>query len=118
MVGYKHPCRYCDQFIPSGSSVCPLCGKSNPLGPLRCPQCKSPIQKAWVKCNNCGLTLSVECPHCHEMTYFSEYCQHCQTALLVKCINEECAMEQPPIGDVCVECGTPFKEEEKTASEE
>ena len=114
MVGYKHPCRYCNQFIPSGSSVCPLCGKINPLGPLRCPQCRHPVQNNWKSCNHCGLALSIECPYCQQSTYFSEYCQHCQAQLIIKCKNEQCGKEQPPIGVVCIECGEPFEKQEQT----
>lgn len=113
MIGYKHPCRYCDQFIPSGSAVCPLCGKENPLGPLRCPRCRNPVQKTWRTCNSCGLELRVECPFCHTMTAFTEYCQHCEKRLVVQCANEKCGAEQPPLGDTCVECGEPFEMVEK-----
>lgn len=108
MVGYKHPCRFCDQFIPSGSSTCPLCGKENPLGPLRCPQCQSPVQKNWQKCNNCGQALAIECPFCHLQTFFGEYCQHCATRLLVTCTDEKCAQEQPPLSENCIACGKPI----------
>lgn len=113
MVGYKHPCRYCDQYIPSGSAVCPLCGKETPLGPLRCPRCRNPVQKNWQSCNSCGLELQVECPYCHELTAFTEYCQHCDERLVIKCPNEKCGAEQPPLGDTCVECGEPFEQGKK-----
>lgn len=109
MPGYKHPCRYCGKLIEAEANVCPFCGKVNPLGPLRCPKCRNPIQKGWKKCSNCGLSLEVDCPKCGKMTFFGDYCEHCDARLVVVCQNSKCKMEQPPIGDKCIRCGKPLK---------
>lgn len=87
MPGYKHPCRYCDKLIPPDSNVCPMCGKVNPLGPLRCPKCRNPIQKNYKSCPNCGLELKTICIHCGEKTFFGDYCEHCDSRLVVVCPN-------------------------------
>jgi predicted amidophosphoribosyltransferase len=107
MLGYKQPCRYCERLIPPESKICPLCGKVNPLGPLRCPRCRNPVRKDYVVCNNCGLSLKVNCPTCGEITFFEDYCEHCGARLVVVC--PRCGKEQPPIGDKCNKCGRPLK---------
>ncbi len=107
MPGYKHPCRYCDQLIPSDANVCPFCGKVNPLGPLRCPKCRNPIQKDYKACSNCGLILEIACPKCGETTFFGDYCEHCEASLVVVC--PKCKKEQPPVGEKCIKCGKPLK---------
>ncbi|MCX6695076.1 MAG: zinc ribbon domain-containing protein [Candidatus Altiarchaeota archaeon] len=107
IVGYKHPCRYCDKMIPPNSNVCPLCGKSNPLGPLRCPKCKNPVQKDWQKCPGCGLSLTIDCPKCGKKTFFGEYCDNCGEEIKVFC--PYCDAKQPPVGDKCVRCGKSLK---------
>ncbi|MCX6347545.1 MAG: zinc ribbon domain-containing protein [Actinobacteria bacterium] len=63
MPGYKLPCRYCGKVIPPESHVCPICGKANPIF-LRCPKCRGLIEKGWVNCPSCGLSLKVTCPTC------------------------------------------------------
>ena len=107
MPGYKHPCRYCGKLVSPDSNVCPFCGKVDPSGPLRCPQCRNPIEKGWEKCSNCGLLLRVECPECGKLAFFGDYCEHCDTRLVVVC--QKCKTEQPPIGEKCVKCGKPLK---------
>jgi len=105
LIGYKHPCRYCDELIPPNSKVCPLCGRVNPLGSLRCPNCRDVVRRQWKNCSNCGISLSITCPYCDEPTYFGDYCYECDARLMVVCSNEECELEQPPIGEQCKECG-------------
>ncbi len=109
MIGYKHPCRYCDEFIPPNSKVCPLCGKVNPLDSLRCPKCRDIIRRAWKNCSNCGLSLSVSCPYCAEETFFGDYCDQCESRLVVVCSDDECGLQQPPVGDECSKCGKPLE---------
>jgi len=104
MIGYKHPCRYCDKLVPPTSQVCPFCGKVNPLGPLRCPNCRTPIQKDYAVCSHCGLSLTTRCPTCGKPTFFGDYCEHCDTRLVVVC--PRCGSEQPPIENKCFKCGT------------
>ncbi|MFA5771543.1 MAG: zinc ribbon domain-containing protein [Thermoplasmata archaeon] len=109
MPGYKHLCRYCDKLIPPDSNVCPLCGKINPHGELRCPKCRNPIQKDWKKCNHCGLSLEIACIKCGKITFFGDYCEHCNVRLAVVCPNKKCKTEQPPIGEKCLKCGKALK---------
>ncbi len=109
MIGYKHPCRYCDKLVPPMSKICPFCGKVNPLDQLRCPRCRDPIQKGWKICSSCGLDLVTICPQCAKATFFGDYCDHCQARLVVVCSQKKCGAEQPPIGDRCIKCGKPFK---------
>jgi len=109
MAGYKHFCRYCDKLIPGDSNVCPICGKKNPLGSPSCPKCKSPVQKGWKSCNSCGLNLEINCPKCSKLTFFGDYCQHCDAPLTVICPNPKCKTEQPPLGEKCLNCGKPLK---------
>ncbi|MGB9627987.1 MAG: double zinc ribbon domain-containing protein [Thermodesulfobacteriota bacterium] len=107
MVGYKHPCRYCDGLIPPDSEVCPLCGRVNPTGPFRCPKCRSPIQRGWKNCSDCGLSLELVCPHCGKNTFFGDYCDHCNEVLRIIC--KHCKTSQAPIGDRCIKCNKPLK---------
>jgi len=107
IVGYKHPCRYCDKMIPPNSNVCPECGKMNPLGPIRCPKCRNPVQKNWQKCSGCGLSLTISCPRCSQTTFFGDYCEKCGEELKVTCPN--CKAKQPPVGEKCVRCGKKLK---------
>ena len=109
MPGYMHPCRYCDKLIPPDSNVCPVCGKVNPLGPPRCPKCANPIQKGWISCNSCGLSLEYPCPACGKKTFFADYCEHCGHRLSVTCPHRKCKTEQPPVGENCIKCGKPLK---------
>lgn len=109
MAGYKHPCRYCDKLVPPESNVCPICGRKNPIGPLRCPKCKNPIEKGWVSCSNCGLTLKIICPKCGIETFFGDYCDSCKAPITVICPNPKCRTEQPPVGEKCIKCGKPLK---------
>ncbi len=109
MVGYKHPCRYCDRLVPPNANVCPLCGKVNPVGALRCPNCRNPVEKGWVACSNCGLSLQADCPQCGQKTFFVDYCEHCDHRLLVVCSNRKCKAEQAPGGELCIKCGKPLK---------
>lgn len=104
MPGYKLPCRYCGKVIPPQSNVCPICGKANPIF-LRCPRCKDLIEKGWVNCPSCGLSLKVTCPKCKAETFFGDYCEKCGSPLTIVCPNPKCRFEQPPIGDKCVKCG-------------
>lgn len=108
MVGYKHPCRYCDNLVPTDAQVCPMCGKVNPTGPLRCPNCRSPIRRNWKVCSHCGLGLHVKCPKCRRSTFLGDYCTHCDARLAVECPNGKCNIQQPP-GDFCNKCGTSLK---------
>lgn len=103
MLGYKHPCKYCNQLIPPNSNVCPLCGKVNPLGPYRCPKCRAPIEKNWKACSRCGLALEITCPSCKKTTFFGDYCQHCDAPLWIECKN--CHTVQPITSEKCVNCG-------------
>lgn len=111
VVGYKHPCRYCEKLIPPDSEVCPFCGKENPLGPMRCPKCHSPVEKDWQTCSHCGLNLRIVCPYCGKTTFFGDYCEDCGKKLTVICPS--CQFEQPPISDKCIKCGKPLKLEPK-----
>ena len=112
MIGYKHPCRYCDEFIPPDSNVCPLCGRANPLR-MRCPKCRDLIRRSYANCGHCGLQLTITCPYCGESTFFDDYCDECDTRLLMMCSNEKCMLEQPPVGEVCSKCGKPLQPIEK-----
>jgi RNA polymerase subunit RPABC4/transcription elongation factor Spt4 len=103
MLGYKHPCKYCNQLIPPNSNVCPLCGKVNPLGPYRCPKCRAPIETTWKACSRCGLALEITCPSCKKTTFFGDYCQHCDAPLWTECKN--CHTVQPITNEKCVNCG-------------
>ncbi len=108
MPGYKHPCNYCDKLIENDANVCPYCGKINPLGPLRCPECRAPIQRDYIKCSNCGLSLKIICPKCKKETFLGDYCDNCKERLTIICKNPECNYEQPPIKKNCKKCGKPL----------
>lgn len=108
MAGYKKPCNYCGILIDPHTNVCPHCSKVNPLGPLRCPKCKAPIKKAFKTCGQCGLVLEVKCPTCEKMTFFGDYCEHCDARLTVVCKRRKCKTEQPPLGDKCIKCEKPL----------
>ena len=103
MIGYKHPCRYCDKLIAAESNTCPFCGKINPLGPLMCPKCKSPVHKDWIKCGSCGQALRIVCPMCGKETFFGDYCDKCDARIQVRC--RKCHKEQSPVSDKCIYCG-------------
>lgn len=109
MPGYKHSCKYCSKLIERDSNVCPFCSKVNPVGPLRCPKCRNPVQKNYKSCSNCGLSLEINCPKCGKITFFGDYCEHCDARLVVICQNPKCKTEQPPISDKCVKCGKLLK---------
>ena len=106
-VGYKHPCKYCEQMVSPDAAVCPFCGKEGPLGPDRCPKCHDPIDKKWKACAHCGLNLRIVCPFCGKVTFFGKYCEDCGKKLTVAC--PVCQFEQPPLGDKCIKCGQPLK---------
>ena len=106
-VGYKHPCKYCEQMVSPDAAVCPFCGKEGPLGPDRCPKCHDPIDKKWKACAHCGLNLRIVCPFCGKVTFFGKYCEDCGKKLVVAC--PVCQFEQPPLGDKCIKCGQPLK---------
>ena len=107
MPGYKKPCIYCDKLVPSDANVCPMCGKKNPLS-LRCPKCRSPVKRGWKCCSSCGLTLEVRCLKCSRVTFFGDYCDHCEGELTVICQNPKCRVEQPPLENHCKKCGKPL----------
>ena len=107
MPGYKLPCRYCGKVIPPESNICPICGKANPIF-LRCPKCRDLIEKEWLNCPSCGLSLRVTCPTCKNETFFDDYCEKCDFALTVVCPNPKCRLEQPPLGNKCIKCGKPL----------
>lgn len=107
MGSISHFCRHCDQLIPPDSETCPLCGKVNPMQ-ARCPKCRAPIRRGWQSCSRCGLTLSVTCPECFKLSFFDDYCEHCQAHLVIHCPNPKCRHEQPPVGDICRKCGKPL----------
>lgn len=111
VVGYKHPCKYCEKLIPPNSTVCPFCGKVNPLGPYRCPKCHEPIEKEWQVCPNCNQSLRIVCPYCGKITFFGDHCEDCGARLFVKCPH--CGQEQPPLSDNCIKCGKPLKVEKR-----
>lgn len=108
MVGYKHPCRYCDQFVPAQARVCPFCGKVNPVDEWRCPQCRNPVEKGWVACSHCGLHLKIACPTCGEETFLGDYCETCDARLLAVCPHRKCGVEQPLGRTTCVKCAKPL----------
>jgi len=111
-VGYKHPCKYCQEMISPDSAVCPFCSKEGPLGPDRCPKCHDPIEKKWKSCAHCGLNLRIVCPFCGKVTFFGGYCEDCGKKMVVNC--PYCQFEQPPLGDKCIKCGQPLiKKEDK-----
>jgi len=107
LFGYKQPCRYCNEFVDSDSDVCPFCGRYNPVGPLRCPRCRSPIMRTFKVCSSCGQSLQVECPDCGRNTFFGDHCNFCGSRLVIKC--ENCRTEQPPVSDICIDCGKKIK---------
>ncbi len=109
IVGYKQPWRYCNALLPPNSKVCPVCEKINPVDQVRCPNCRNPIKKAWKACSNCGLVLELTCPECGETTFAGDYCDHCEARLTVRCTNDNCGVEQPPISDHCISCGKALK---------
>jgi len=106
LPGYKKPCKYCGELLPPNSNLCPLCNKVNPLDSLRCPKCRAPVQPNWKACNSCGLLLEVKCPKCDKLTFFGDYCQHCDARLLIECPN--CHTEQAPVGETCIKCHRPL----------
>jgi RNA polymerase subunit RPABC4/transcription elongation factor Spt4 len=108
LAGYKHPCMYCEKFIPPDSNLCPYCGKTDPFT-LRCPQCRNPVDRDWIKCSHCGLSLHMRCPVCEKDTFVGNYCEQCNAYLLVACPNRRCKMEQLPIFTKCIKCGKPLK---------
>jgi hypothetical protein len=105
MVGYQHPCRYCQQLVPPDAATCPYCSKVNPTGSLRCPKCKSPVQSQWKSCT-CGQPLEITCPSCFQQTFFGDYCQKCDQRLLITC--PKCKTAQPPLGGNCIKCKKPL----------
>ncbi|MCL6088107.1 MAG: zinc ribbon domain-containing protein [Actinobacteria bacterium] len=107
MPGYKLPCRYCGKVIPPESNTCPICGKANPIF-LRCPSCKDLIEKGWINCPGCGLSLKINCTNCKAETFFGDYCEKCGLPLTVVCPNPKCRFEQPPISNKCIKCGKPL----------
>ncbi len=109
IIGYKHPCKYCDKLVNQGAKVCPFCGKVSPLGPFRCPKCMNPTTRDQVVCSACGLALKIICPFCKKETFFGDYCDKCDKRLLIVCPN--CLKEQPPIGDKCMKCGKKIKKQ-------
>ena len=108
MLGYQQPCRYCDELIPPMSETCPQCGRVNPHT-QRCPRCRNPVRRNWVSCSGCGLPLKISCPFCGEETFFGDYCDACDARLVVRCSDEKCGLEQPPVGDTCTQCGKPLE---------
>lgn len=108
MVGYKHPCRYCNEFNEANANVCAFCGKINPVGQLRCPRCRNPIRKNFRNCSHCGLELNLDCPACGEKTFFGDYCEKCQARLTVTCPHPRCGEVQAPLEKKCVKCGKPL----------
>jgi RNA polymerase subunit RPABC4/transcription elongation factor Spt4 len=108
MVGYKHPCNYCDKLVPKDAKICPYCGKSDPTGPLRCPICRSPIEPGWLLCSHCGQKLQIRCPQCGKDTLVGDKCVQCSASLMVVCPNKKCKHPQPP-GEVCIMCGKQLK---------
>jgi len=108
IAGYKHPCRYCNEFIEPESNTCPHCSKVNPLRSLRCPRCKHPVRKSWSRCSDCNLELVVTCPHCRQESFFGDYCDHCDERLMVICKAPDCGEQQPPLEDNCIKCKQPL----------
>lgn len=106
MVGYKKPCKYCDQLVDPDARVCPWCGKINPTHSFRCPRCRAPIQLGQRACMSCGLSLTVGCPSCGQSTFLGDYCERCGAPLLVTC--PKCKTQQAPIGQNCIKCGRPL----------
>lgn len=106
MVGFKKPCKYCNQLVDADAYVCPNCGKVNPLDTTRCPKCRAPTQEGQKACQHCGLVLTTVCPQCSKPTFFGDYCQNCGGSLLVTC--PKCKKQQPPLGDRCIYCKKPL----------
>jgi len=106
MVGFKKPCKYCNQLVDPDANVCPYCGKVNPTDSARCPKCRAPIEKGQQACQNCGLSLLTTCPSCSKPTFFGDYCVNCGARLMVTC--PKCRTQQPPLGDRCIKCGKPL----------
>lgn len=104
MAGYKHPCIYCGKFIWHDSNVCPMCGHKDPFF-LSCPKCLNRVEKEWIKCSKCGLSLRVLCHKCGRNSFIQDHCEHCGTSMLVACSNKKCKFEQLPIGEECIKCG-------------
>jgi len=106
MVGYKKPCKYCDQLVDPDANVCPYCGKVGPTDVTRCPKCRAPIEIGQKACQNCGLALLISCPSCAKPTFFGDYCVNCGGRLVVAC--PKCGAQQPPLGEKCAKCGKPL----------
>jgi len=109
MPGYKHPCRYCGELVPSDSEVCPFCSKINPCGVVRCHKCRAPVEEKWKSCASCGLKLEIPCPKCNKTVFFGDYCSGCGVRLTVICPGKNCAEEQPPVSPLCRKCGGSLK---------
>lgn len=111
MPGYMQPCRYCNQLVDPDSNTCPACGKINPVGPMRCPKCRNPIQKGWVSCSNCGLSLKTVCTGCGKETFFGDHCDHCGAELKTVCPH--CGFKQSPLNPKCEKCGKEIEKQKR-----
>jgi len=108
MADYKHPCIYCEKFIPADSRICPCCGSGDPFV-RRCPKCRNPVEADYARCPGCGFILRVICPHCGQETFTANQCDHCKGRLTVICPNPKCGYEQYPASNKCVKCNKPFR---------
>ena len=108
MAGYKQPCIHCGTFIESDARICIGCGRLNPFG-FQCPSCNHPIQKNQAVCSGCGRSLYVPCPVCGKATFVQEWCEYCNSNLMVYCENKRCGAIQFFQNEKCTACGKKMK---------
>ena len=108
MASYKQPCLCCGALIDRDSRFCPFCKSGSPFGFL-CPNCLRPIHKHQSICSGCGRALQVPCPACGGQTFTQDKCEHCGTALMVRCQNPRCEAPQYFENTKCTACGKKIK---------
>jgi superfamily II DNA or RNA helicase len=65
-------------YFEDGSKVVEI-GRTNTKKPIMCPDCNFVLEKDALKCDNCGINLSVECPSCKQITtVLQKKCMYCQ----------------------------------------
>ncbi len=112
MAGYDKPCIGCGSFIGYDSMFCPICGRQSPFYDA-CPNCACEIKRGYLRCPSCGMGLSVECPHCGNLTFVAEKCDECGKSLMIQCQNSRCNAPQFFQNKKCTACGKKINTEKK-----
>jgi len=86
-------CTYCGEETKADWLACPSCGSHNHFG-YSCPTCAEKIDEKQKKCDKCGRSLFVTCPHCGEKTFVYDVCEKCGEPLMVKCARPRCSVIQ------------------------